>query len=225
MLLSISTGFDTFVSVFVEESRNPETHEPVYVNHSMDSTFVHGKIHRRQYLLENNIRWKDNLTIHEDSYFNILCQNLTQNVKYCPTSFYLWKWRDESVCRHDPKYLLKTYKNMIDSNDALIDAFLRRGKQDKAAFYTTLLVFDAYYMMNKPEWIEQTNKDYRFSTETHFAKYYRRRRELWRSVPVAEKMQISNQIRSRSIGEGMLMEAVTVDSWLRHIEKLGGKRK
>ena len=76
---------------------------------------------------------------------------MSQNVKYCQTPFYLWKWRDESVCRHDPKYILKTYNNMLDSNDALVGEFLRRGMKDKAAFYVGMIIFDAYYMMNKPE--------------------------------------------------------------------------
>ena len=59
------------------------TKEVIYINHDMDSTFVHGKVHRRQYLLDNGIRFNDKLTIHEDSYFNILCQSLSTNVKYC----------------------------------------------------------------------------------------------------------------------------------------------
>jgi hypothetical protein len=33
-------------------------------------------------------------------------------------------------------------------------------------------------------------------------------------------MQISNAVRSRSVSEGMQMEAVTIDGWLRHIESL-----
>ena len=40
-------GFDSLVSLFIEESHNPENGEIVYVNHEMDSTFVHGKVHRR----------------------------------------------------------------------------------------------------------------------------------------------------------------------------------
>ena len=218
-------GFDSLVSVFVEETRNPETKEVVYINHDMDSTFVHGKVHRRQYLVEQKIRWNDALTIHEDSFFNIQCQNLSQNVKYCQTPFYLWKWRDDSVCRHDPKYILKTYRNMIDSNDALVDEFLKRGVQDKAAFYTAFMVFDAYYTMNKPEWINQENRAYRDETEHRFSAYYRKRKDLWESITPAEKMQISNQIRSRSVMEGMQMEAITIDAWLKHITRLGGKRK
>ena len=216
----MEAGFDSLVSVFVEESRVPGTEQTVYINHEMDSTFVHGKVHRRQYLTDNSIRWNDKLTIHEDSFFNILCQNLSQNVKYCPTPFYLWKWRDESVCRHDPKYILKTYKNLIDSNDALIDEFIRRGMMDKAAYFTAFLIFDAYYCMNKPEWINQENRKYRDSTELRFAAYYKKRKALWDSVSQADRMQISNGVRTRTIGEGMLMEAVTIDDWLRKIRKL-----
>ena len=219
-------GFDSLVSLFIEESRMPGTKEVVYINHEMDSTFVHGKVHRRQYLLDNKIRWNPDLTIHEDSFFNILCQNLSKNVKYCPTPFYLWKWRDNSVCRHDPKYILKTYRNMIDSNDALIDEFLKRGVQDKAMFFSAFMIFDAYYTMNKPDWINQENRAYRDGTERRFASYFRKRKDLWKAVPQNDKMMISNQIRARSIQEGMQMEAVTIDSWLKHIERLGrGKTK
>ena len=216
----MDTGFDSLVSVFIEETRNPETKKVEYINHEMDSTFVHGKVHRRQYLIDNGIRFNDSLTIHEDSYFNILAQNLSPNVKYCQTPFYLWKWRDESVCRHDPKYILKTYRNMLDSNDALIDQFLTRGMQDKASFFTAFMCFDAYYTMNKPEWIDQENQQYRADTERRFAEWYRKHEGIWDNIPINDKMMISNQVRSRSVMEGMRMEAVTIDTWLTHIKEM-----
>ena len=220
MFREMEIGFDSMVSAFVEESRHPETKEVIYINHDMDSTFVHGKVHRRQYLIDKQIRFNDKLTIHEDSYFNILCQNLSPNVKYCPTPFYLWKWRDDSVCRHDPKYILKTYNNLLDSNNALIDEFLSRGMQDKIMFYTAFMIFDAYYTMNKPEWIDQENQEYRAKTEKHFSQWYKKHEDIWNMIPVNDKMVISNQVRSRSIMEGMRMEAVTIDQWLRHIKSM-----
>lgn len=213
-------GFDSLVSAFTEESRSPDRKQIVYTNHDMDSTFVHGKIHKRQYLLDKKIRWNDKLTIHEDSYFNILCQNLSTDVKYCPVPFYLWKWRDDSVCRHDPKYILKTYNNMLDSNDALIDEFLSRAIQDKAMFYTVFMIFDAYYTMNKPEWIDQENQEYRKKTERRFAEYFRKHEDMWNNIPINDKMMISNQVRSRSVMEGMRMEAITIDQWLKHVKKI-----
>lgn len=214
---STHESFDSLVSVFVEETHHPETKEVMYINHDMDSTFVHGKVHKRAYLVEKNIRWNDSLTIHEDSYFNILCQNLSQNVKFCPTPFYLWKWRDESICRHDPKYILKTYRNMLDSNDALVDEFLRREAHNQALMYSTMMIFDAYYTMNKPEWINQENAEYRTSTERRFKDYYLKHRTLWEKMPLPDKMMISNNVRGRSIGEGMGMETMTIDDWLNHV--------
>lgn len=216
----MAIGFDTLISVFQEETRTPDRKEVVYINREMDSTFVHGKVHRRKYLLDNNIRWNDKLTIHEDSYFNILCQNLSQNVKYCPTPFYLWRWREESVCRHDPKYILKTFNNMLDSNDALVNEFLKRGMPDKAMFYTVFMVFDSYYTMNKPEWINQENVEYRNKTEKRFAEYYKAHRDIWVGMPIEQKMQISSSVRGRSVNEGMGMEKVTIDEWLKHVEAL-----
>ena len=216
----MEVGFDSMISMFIEESRNPQTKDPFYLNHEMDSTFVHGKVHRRKYLLENNIRFNDKLTIHEDSYFNILAQNLSQNVKYCQTPFYLWKWRDESVCRHDPKYILKTYNNMLDSNDALIDQFLNRGLKDKAMFFTGFMTFDAYYTMNKPEWVNQENQEYRDKTEKRFAEWFRKHEDLWKQISDADKMAISNQVRTRSVMEGMQMESITIGQWLEHIREM-----
>ena len=217
----IQRGFDSLVSCFTEETRLFNTTEPVYTNHDMDSTFVHGKVHSRHYLLFNNIRWNENLTIHEDSFFNIQCQNLSENVKYCPTPFYLWKWRDDSVCRHDPKYILKTYNNMIDSNDALIEAFIEKGHPDKGIFYVGFMIYDAYYTMNKPEWINQDNKEYRDKTEERFASYFAKYKETWVKIPIQDKMRISMDIRNRHVMEGMQMETQTIEDWLKHIEEKG----
>ena len=213
-------GFDTLTSTFVEESRLPGTTTPVYINREMDSTFVHGKFHRRQFLLDNDIRWNDNLTIHEDSYFNCLCQRLAKEVKYSQTSFYLWKWRDESVCRRDPKYILKTYNNMLDSNDALIDQFLRRGKSQEAQFYSVSMIYDAYFTMNKDEWLNQENVEYRNATERRFRDYWMKYRYLHDAVPQEVKAQIIMGVKNRMYSEGMILESVTFNEWIKKVEVL-----
>lgn len=211
-------GFDSLVSAFIEESRTPDTKQPIYINHDMDSTFVHGKVHRRKYLLDNGIRWNDALTIHEDSYFNCLCQKLSQNVKYCQSPFYLWRWRDDSVCRHDPKYILKTYNNMLDSNTALVHEFEQRRRIPDAQFYATSMIYDSYFTMNKAEWINQENKEYRDAVERRFAKYYRDFKHLFDGIDQQVKAQIIMGIKNRMFGEGLLMESVTFDDWIHTVE-------
>lgn len=213
-------GFDSLVSAFIEESRDPNTKEPLYINHDMDTTFVHGKVHRRKFLLNNNIRWNDSLTIHEDSYFNCLCQRLAQELKYSQTSFYLWRWRDASVCRHDPKYILKTYNNMLDSNTALVEQFLERGRKEDAQFYATSMIYDAYFTMNKDEWLNQENSEYRYATERRFKEYWLTFRYLHDAIPKDIKAQIIMGIKNRMYAEGMVLESLTFNEWITQVEAL-----
>lgn len=213
-----SGGFDSLTSVFIEETKNPMTGEHIFVNREMDSTFVHGKFHRRGYLLDKNIRFNDSLTIHEDSFFNILAQKCSQNVKYCTTPFYLWKWRDESVCRHDPKYILKTYNNMLDSNTALIKEFLKRKMDKEAMCYSTMMIYDAYFTLNKDEWINQDNQEYRKAVENRFKDYYKEFKELSSKIDEQSKLQIIAGLKNRMYGEGLVMEKITFDDWIKQFE-------
>ena len=213
-------GFDSLASTFIEETRIPETKEPVYINHEMDSTFVHGKVHRRQFLIDNNIRWNDNLTVHEDSYFNCLCQRLAKEFKYSQTSFYLWRWRDTSVCRHDPKYILKTYNNMLDSNDALVEQFLNRNREEDAQFYVVGMIYDAYFTMNKDAWLNQENKIYRYSTEKRFKEYWLKYKKIHDVVPQDVKTQIIMGIKNRMYAEGMVLETLTFNEWIKQVEAI-----
>lgn len=213
-------NFDSLISVFVEELKDRNTGQLTYVNHDMDLTFVHGKVYRRQYLIDNHIRFNPALTIHEDSYFNCLAQKCGNTPKYCQTPFYLWKWRDTSVCRHDPKYILKTYNNMLESSTALVNEFLRRSRKGDARYFATGMIYDSYFTMNKKEWIDQENKQYRDATEKRFQKYYHDFKDLFDEVPEAEKTQIVSGIRNRMYQEGLLMESITFDDWIKHIETL-----
>ena len=213
-------GFNALVSVFIEETMDPNTKEKVYVNHQMDVTFVHGKIYRRSYLENNKIRWNDDLTIHEDSFFNCLAQRMTAEVKYCQQPFYLWKWRDDSVCRHDPKYILKTYNNMLDSSTALVKEFIKRGRKVDAQYYSTSMIYDAYYMMNKAEWLNQENQEYRNATEKRFKEYYTTFLNLYETIQPEVKSQIIMGMKNRFFGEGLLLESITFDDWIKHILEL-----
>ena len=82
------------------------------------------------------------------------------------------------------------------------------------------MIFDAYYTMNKSEWINQENKEYRDKTELRFKEYYLKHQFEWTHTTDQEKMMISNNIRTRSVQEGMPMETITISDWLEHIKTL-----
>ena len=214
-------GFDVLISTFIEESRLPDKN-PTYLTHEVDYTFVHGKVYRKKYLINNNIKWNKNLTIHEDSYFNFLAINLAnkERAKFCQSPFYLWKWRDASVCRHDPKYILKTYNNMLDSSTALVNELKDRSKTDLARQTVTNMIFDAYFTMNKKEWLDQENKEYRHNTELRFKKYYEEFLPEFMSIPEETKNGIIVGIRNRMYQEGMILDSITFKDWIEEIDKM-----
>lgn len=215
-------GFDILISAFTEQILDKNTNKFLFVNHETDSTFVHGKCMRRKFLTNNNIKWNSNLTIHEDSYFNCLCQRLANpdNSKYCPMPFYLWRWRDDSVCRHDPKYILKTYNNMLDSNTALIEEFVDRRRLPDAQFFAVTMIFDAYFTMNKDEWLNQDNQEYRHATELRFKDYYETFEDLFNSCDEKIKNQILVGLRNRFYQEGMMLESITFKDWIESIKNM-----
>lgn len=211
--------FDSLSSTFIEETKD-ENGEPIYINRYMDSTFVHGKVHRRKFLIKNKIRWNENLTIHEDSYFNCLCQRLAKDLKYSQSSFYLWKWRDESVCRHDDKYILKTYNNMLDSSDALVTEFLNRNLKEDAQFFSVFQIYEAYFTMNKKEWLNQENKEYRDMVEKRFKNYWNKYKKLHNETDENVKNQIIVNVKNRMFNEGVILETITFNEWINYIESL-----
>ena len=226
VLNEITKGFDSMTSAFIEEGYRPGETIPTYVIHQKDSTFVHGKVHRRRYLLDNDILFNEDLKVHEDSYFNVLAQSCgpdPDRIKYCPEGFYLWKWRDNSICRHDPDYLLKTYPDMLKSSDALVDELERRGLEEKARVFAGMMILQTYYTFNKKEWTEKTHADYRRISEQHFKRYYLKHLDKWEAIPDQAKMHMSMEIRSRSVGTGMPMESITFGDWINNVLNMEGE--
>lgn len=212
----IDKGFDTMVSQFVEELKQPSG-EILFVQHKQDHTFVHGKVHRRQYLVDNNIRFNEDLKCHEDSYFNVLVQDLApdkEKVKYCPNDFYLWKWRDGSICRHDPDYLLKTFPDMLKSNAALVAEFERRGHHESAMFYAVFLIIDSYYMMQTDQWNDPDKQKYIDNAYRILHDHVEKHWDYWKEMDPAQRNQIAAGIRIRYFGQGMPMEKMTLGQWL-----------
>lgn len=214
----IEQGFDSLASTFIEEGFDSTLNTFFYIDHNNDSTFVHGKVYRRKFLEEKNIKWNNNLTIHEDLYFNYLSQTLADNAKYLPTSFYLWRYRENSVCRHDPKYHLRTYNNFLDTKNALIEEFLKRGRNLDAEAVLINMIYDAYFTMNMDDWLNQENKEFRIKTELRFKNYWFKYKDLHDKISLETKNKIIIDLKSSKFQQGLVLEKQTFESWINQIE-------
>jgi nitrate reductase beta subunit len=82
------------------------------------------------------------------------------------------------------------------------------------------MIFDAYFTMNKDEWINQTNKVFRNATEGRFKNYYSKYKYLYESIPFEQKAQIIMGIKNRMYSEGLLMETITFEDWIKKVEAM-----
>ena len=87
-------------------------------------------------------------------------------------------------------------------------------------FYSTSIIYDAYFTMNKDEWLNQENKEYRYNTEKRFKEYWLKYKYLHDSIPLEVKNQIIMGIKNRMYGEGMILETLTFSEWIKQVEAL-----
>ena len=61
------------------------------------STWVLGKIYRRAYLVDNNIRFAENIRLNEDSYFNLVALNCTDKKSYVDEPLGVRRYYEKSL--------------------------------------------------------------------------------------------------------------------------------
>lgn len=172
--------FDVLVSLFFE------TQGEQGIPHERDNTFIHGKVYNRQYLIDNNIRFNEELYVHEDGYFVLLSLSCTTYLRYFDTAFYLWVTREGSVARVDG-FTQKTWDEYIKAKRKIIEELISRGRRDIARFTLGCFLVEAKE--------RNLNKENMLNT----AKFYDEYRELYNELTKNELKEIEDNM-SRAFG-------------------------
>lgn len=90
-------NYDIIASSFLSE-RNHQAAVMMDVN-TTPITWTHGKIYKTAYLKENGIGFLPDLRLNEDSYFNLVAWNGTENRERIPECLYLWRDNPNSLTR------------------------------------------------------------------------------------------------------------------------------
>jgi glycosyltransferase involved in cell wall biosynthesis len=212
--------WDLLRATFNEETKDNQGVMHI-VSHEDDSVFVHGKVMRRQFLLDNDIRFHEKLTIHEDGFFNVLTYALAGERKETIKSpVYLWAWNGDSVVRRDrdDTYILSTYDHLIRQRIALTEEFIRRHMAEETMLTIVKTVIDCYYDFQQHAWRLPKNKPRMERAERWFAAYLKRYAAYYAKANVKQVSEIAAVSRGRVIMQKtMLMESETLRDWLEHI--------
>ena len=212
---------DTLWSNFTEETKD-KNGNTVLVEHDHDWVYIHGKAHRRQYLIDNEIRFHEKLQIHEDVYFTVLAQTLAEpdRIAAIKVPIYVWKWNDESITRKNPDedFTFATYDHVIRQRIALTEEFLRREQYEFAITIVVKTIVDAYYDCQQFTWRDPENAELMRKAEgwisaylKRYAGYYARASaELIRDLMSASR---KNTVEKRTF----LVEQETMMEWFDRI--------
>ena len=212
--------WDLLRGAFTEETKDDDGVIHL-VSHEDDTVFIHGKVMRRQFLLDNGIRFHDKLTIHEDGYFNVLTYSLAKDRKQkINTSIYLWAWNEQSVVRkdHAEDYVLSTYDHLMKQRIALTDEFIKRQMPEETMLTVIKTVCDSYYDFQQHAWRLPRNKSKVERAERWFAAYLKRFAKFYAQANVKQIGEVAAISRARVLMQKtMLMESETIKEWLEHI--------
>lgn len=86
----------------------------------LESTWLHGKVFRRQFLKENHIRFKPEFRTHEDTYFVGLAWELAKTKSFIDIPLYVYAYNRESITRiNNGAYLYDELETFLKSSLAL----------------------------------------------------------------------------------------------------------
>ena len=125
-----------------------------------NDTFVHGKVFRRDFLIDNVLFFDERLKIHEDSYFCNIINFFAKNKIYNNNSFYCWRKNPNSVSNQE-YYLVKTMWRLLLTNNSLVE-FMKNICVDNDIISGSVVdvILQLYCELQNKEWYLEEHKDY-----------------------------------------------------------------
>ena len=131
--------------------------------------FIHGKVYRREFLIDHGIWFDTELCYSEDAMFNCLCamEIRTERIAKMPEVVYMWCYREGSASNYeggDPARNLSQYKKRLK----VAQAYAERGNEYEAKANACRMLLDYYWEINgadelpghtKEEWIAMLQAD------------------------------------------------------------------
>ena len=213
---------DYVISNFIEEVLSKENGKWEIVRHEMDLTFMHGKVYKRSFLMDNELFFDERMTLHEDGYFNLLADCIAEHngvVRRITTPIYIWKWNGQSTVRQDSKdFVLRTYEQLMLTRIGLCEQLKRRGYEEDFRTAVCMTVMNSYYDFQKPSYGFARNAKHRTVAEKAFRKFWMQFKNTFCDLTNEKVADVAKVARDIAYKNGMLFEQQDLKSFLKHIE-------
>ena len=202
---------DICTSSWLEEQKIDEKY--VYVQHKIESTWIHGKIYRKQYLIDNEIRFHSKFRVHEDTYFNGLAFDLTNNKNYIDMVTYVWKYNPNSFTRvHNNSFSYKAFSVFIDAVIEFLKV-IQTKRPDLMHYRVNQFILYVYFSFQLPHWQLEDSYQYRIDCENLFRPFIREYIYFYNTYPRSSFIELFNEERNKTLSN-ICLEYETFDSFL-----------
>lgn len=186
-----------------------------YITHEDDNTWMHGKLYRRHFLSQNNIRFPDSLRVQEDTYFNSLSSTLAEKRMHLPVTSYLWKFNPKSTTRRNGGiYLYESMPEFIRSW-SMAHKEIEKLAPQKLEYKILQFVIYNYFSLHHPEWLSIEHKKHLKAAEDAFTAHIRPFWHYWKDAPPKLIADIYGKERPKSFAG--CVERETVWEWLNRL--------
>lgn len=217
VLGAIQEGFDLLYSTFIEEQ--PLGKGWKVFRRDKDMVFCHGKVYRRQFLIDKELRFDTSLGFSEDSLFNRVASCEAEKLKEITTPFYLWCWNENSTVRDGRETLvLRRYAEVMSMRYKTCEQLHERGFIDEFFDSVCKCFFDCYYDFNEPLFCKPEHQEMVKAAEKEFKKFYKRFIKDFYECDSGRASKVMMASRIAAYEAGMQVEHIDFRSWLKHIK-------
>ena len=135
----------------------------VFLRAERDPVFVHNKVFRRSFLLDNEIRFNESLTWCEDSAFLAVVEMEIDHQKIgkitCNNPIYLYRVRMGSLCNR-PEIRFANLQSFFKRHCYVAEEFLKRGHIDEYNTMIVRIMGDSYYTCKRAPGITEDRSEH-----------------------------------------------------------------
>lgn len=132
-----------------------------YMRHGQEISWLHGKILRRSFLIDNKIKFHPDLRVHEDTYFASVCIDTTDNPRHLSKISYVWTNNKNSITRKEDilTYEVRNMPVFIKTNCEAIRFLYDKCKFAEAISKTYTILHFVYLLQFIDRWQDPVNRE------------------------------------------------------------------
>lgn len=158
---------DILSSSWLEEIKDQDGRAH-YLTKEIENTWMFGKVLKRNFLSQHNIRFHDDLRVHEDSYILSIAAELATNRRHMPITTYVWKFKPDSITRRDNG--IYSWNSMPTYIKAMTMSFKELEDRGYMKLHAKVCQFICYiyFMSQSSHWNDEAHLTYKADMEKTF---------------------------------------------------------